>query len=372
MSCHDCLIWIGQTYKKVELFLREAERRGCCREVPSWPGWVIPEQTRIFLAHRDGTTRHDQGSIFGYFRIHRVAVTLTETDQKTDKGHLASSGNGQSAASELLADRFKGNRLPPSAFSASGQVYTLPTSQTELEEGRHCAQERGGVRSEEKSIYFVDQLAQAIDFQFQAALEGIPEEELVRRRKDTQVELEPGIQRGMPEFQEAVAAAQLQVGDDADVPQQLAGHAVKRGCVVALKRPYPIFRRMPRTAFRGIWRIDGDELIKRLAATYEPREDDDASRLDRLVKIPNCSLREPGQTGKLTQAQLVAALSQELQVNQTLTSQFLGSLELLIGRELNERGSVTLPRVGTFSIREKNGRKLVKFRPSTVLKRNVN
>ena len=379
MSCHDCLIWIGQTYKKVELFLREAERRGCCREVPSWPGWVIPEQTRIFLAHRDGTTRHDQGSIFGYFQPYRVAVTLTEADQASCKGHDASSDNGRSAALELLSDSFKGSRLPPVAVS--DQVYTLSTKQTLLEEGRLCAPERGGgdrsgtgggVRSEAQSIYFVDELAATIDIEFQTALKDIPEEEWARLLAVAREEREKGIQRGIPQFQEAIAAAQCLLEDDDDVPPELADHAVRRGCMVALDRPYPIYRRMPGASFRGILRIDGDEMIRRIAATYEPPEAGAASRLDRLVNIPNCDLLKPGQTGKRNQAQLVAVLSQDLKVNPIMTRRFLEALEGRIEQDLVERGSLILPRVGTFFIREKNGRKLVKFRPSTVLKRNVN
>jgi nucleoid DNA-binding protein len=79
----------------------------------------------------------------------------------------------------------------------------------------------------------------------------------------------------------------------------------------------------------------------------------------------------PGQAGKRTQAQLVAALSQELQVNGALARQILTSIAWLIGRELQERGAVTLPRVGTFFLKRKGGRHLVKFRPSVVLKREI-
>lgn len=455
MSCHDCLIWIGQTYPTVESFLEEAECRGCCREVSSWPDWVIPGATRVFLAHRDGTRRSDQGSIFGYFRLHSVGITLSEPDYRAYKRMSSSSSDNGRGAARFLEKRFKGNRLPvrptetsgrgdtrdgspdtktddlaedildtireaigetledaiaeafteegdgsyrdkplfrpvsdPDWRSAEGRAYALSVYQTELEEGRCCKPKRGGVRSKEKKVYFVDPLARAIDFLFRTALNKIyesvprgnpqplPEAEQAKLRAIAQRKKNGQIQRGIPEFQEAIEAAHDLVSGQIDPPPGLEGHAGLRGCVVEFERPYPIFRRLPSAAFRGIWRIDGGSLLDQVANLHAPAETDEeqegtGSPAIRLVKVPNCDLMDPGREGKRTQAQLVAALSKELQVNQVFAREIFTAVEELIGRELRQRGAVTLPRVGTFVLRRKKDGDQVKFRPSIVLERNV-
>lgn len=81
MPHRDCLIWIGDGfYPTVASYVREAESRGCCRQVPNWPAWLKRGETRVFLAHRDGHACCDTGAVFGYFVLRGVDVILTQAD----------------------------------------------------------------------------------------------------------------------------------------------------------------------------------------------------------------------------------------------------------------------------------------------------
>jgi hypothetical protein len=75
-ACIDGLLWIGHgpgTYETVHQFVIEAQLRGCCRQLPYVPGWVVFGKSKIFLAHRDGH-RPSRGSLFGYFVLHRIEI----------------------------------------------------------------------------------------------------------------------------------------------------------------------------------------------------------------------------------------------------------------------------------------------------------
>jgi hypothetical protein len=89
-ECCDAMLWIGQSYYKIDCgqklglisdcceiigkkkrcYVHEAEMRGCCRKIPRTPKWLIQNKSRIFLIHRDGKSK-DKGSIFGYFVLRR-------------------------------------------------------------------------------------------------------------------------------------------------------------------------------------------------------------------------------------------------------------------------------------------------------------
>lgn len=76
-ACIDGLLWVGNApkkYKTVDDFLKEAQLRGCCRQLPHVPIWAIFGKTKIFLAHRDKHKVPSRGSIFGYFVLHRIEI----------------------------------------------------------------------------------------------------------------------------------------------------------------------------------------------------------------------------------------------------------------------------------------------------------
>lgn len=75
--CIDGMLWIGNKLKKyrtVDDFIKEARLRGCCRQLPSVPGWVEFGKTKFFLAHRDVQKTRERGCIFGYFVLQRIEI----------------------------------------------------------------------------------------------------------------------------------------------------------------------------------------------------------------------------------------------------------------------------------------------------------
>jgi len=87
--CIDALLWVGNAPKKtktVEEFLKEAQLRGCCRQLPFIPSWAEFGKTKVFLAHRDKHKVPSRGSLFGYFVLHRVEIiTRNEVAQSLSK-----------------------------------------------------------------------------------------------------------------------------------------------------------------------------------------------------------------------------------------------------------------------------------------------
>lgn len=68
---------MGNSPKKTETvdeYLKEAQLRGCCRQLPFIPNWAESGKTKVFLAHRDKHTVPSRGSIFGYFVLHRIEI----------------------------------------------------------------------------------------------------------------------------------------------------------------------------------------------------------------------------------------------------------------------------------------------------------
>ncbi len=92
----DAILWIGQSYAKIlcdksrescysggqpiprRCYVHEVETRGCCRKVPKAPDWLVPGQSRIFLAHRGGQKDRSRGCIFGYFVLKRFELIVDE------------------------------------------------------------------------------------------------------------------------------------------------------------------------------------------------------------------------------------------------------------------------------------------------------
>ena len=76
-ACIDALLWIGNAlgkYQTADEFVKEAQLRGCCRQLPFVPSWVKFGKTKVFLAHRDKHKTPKRGSIFGYFVLHRIEI----------------------------------------------------------------------------------------------------------------------------------------------------------------------------------------------------------------------------------------------------------------------------------------------------------
>ncbi len=91
--CIDALVWIGNMptkYPTVDDFVKEAQLRGCCRQLPFIPVWMKSGKTKIFLAHRDTHKTQKRGSIFGYFVLHQIEIITREDVARTlrDPGNI--------------------------------------------------------------------------------------------------------------------------------------------------------------------------------------------------------------------------------------------------------------------------------------------
>lgn len=397
----DCLLWIDGPYKTVAQFLAEAESRGCCRRVRSWPSWVRPGETRVFLAHRDGHRRTDTGSIIGYFTLAGIGVLFDPDDYHEYAALLydyKGAARGKGDAKPLLDYWRDEKRSPPRRVpegsppddedddflvdliadflvdcGQGSSGYAISLDQASLEAERIC-----GARSDDGAVYFVDGLAQAIDSHFCESLKELLKEALRDRprkrdgakvRRDTIEALKSGVGRskgrstGIAEFGKAVERSVGRGSSAARTDALAKGVAEARGALVALKPPYPSFRRVPQAAFRGYLRIDGDELLASIAARGR------AGR-DTRVDLP---YRHTAVGKRKTHEQLVTDLAAECQMSKEFAAEAWGGFAEIVDRELEERGWVTLNGVGTLKVVERaDDRRRVKFEPSAALRRRAN
>jgi nucleoid DNA-binding protein len=411
MAGGDCLLWIDGDYQSVERFVVEAEQRGCCRKVATWPAWVS-RGSRVFLAHRHENVRTDTGSIFGYFPLHGVDVILDSQSHDKYKNLRTTFRTRRDDPEPLLEfwrDQFRGRGLPIDTRRRSHDEDTrprphdehvvdflidlvfdceddgddgfgrgIPTDQTDLEADRDCGSRPSGWDRDDDvergnpcpAIYLVDSLAREIEDVFCEILkELLKDERKKRRRKSETAELKTRVRKegerrlGIPEFDEAVTEA-ARVTIRPSVPRGLSGHAHTCGSMVVFEEPYPSFRRLPQASFRGLLRVDGDQLMKEIVAAYR------RSSRDRTVLLPYYRGEIPVE-GKRTKRDLVADLAIERQATKQVVEDFWGSFVDMITRELVERGRVTITDVGTLSVRDWRGEREIKFRPSTVLSRKL-
>jgi nucleoid DNA-binding protein len=393
----DCLLWIDGPYKTAAQFFSEAESRGCCRRMGTWPSWARPGKTRVFLAHRDGHRRTDTGSIIGYFTLAGVGVLFKPEDYHeygalVDDYRAASEGK---ADPEPLLDYWRAEkRKPPRGVPGgslahdddflvdlivdflvdcgrAGSGYAIPLDLASLEAERVC-----GARSDDGAIYFVDELARDIDSRFCKLLETLIEEALNDRpkrdrakvRRDVVKALKKRLVRskgrstGIAEFGEAVERSAARRRSVTPIPRPLAGIAKRLGGLVVFESPYPSFRRVPQAAFRGYLRVDGDELLVRIGTR---------AKADRGTQII-LPYRHTAVGKRKTHEQLVTDLAVECQMSKEFAGEVLGAVAEIVDRELEERGWVTLTGVGTLKVVEtaRSGRQ-VRFEPSAALRRRA-
>jgi DNA-binding protein HU-beta len=433
MSCKDCLIWVGQSYKTVGSFIKEAEKRGCCRKVPFWPSWAIPGETRVFLAHPDGSERTDQGSIFGYFYLYGVDIILNQKDIDTYKGLIERHRQTRARSDLIQLIQFWSKKFPrgglPVNFSSStssdgdddalidflldvliscetepspngGGGYIISNDQTTLEEGRLCSEEVGGVRriifrvSDEEiyrpPLYFVDVLTRTIDTFFCDLLKELIKELLKKGECETKEEcfekLEKiaaikgadGCRRGIDQVQAALQKVSEMKREWVIPPKGMKDHVEIHGALITFKEPYPVYRRMPQAAFQGIERIDGDNLLKKIAEKYKGAIS--------VVKLPLC-LGDADNNKPKTVDQLVACIARELDITKSFAKQILDTIPEIVKNELKQTCRFKLPNLGTFSVVQRKAtkginpqtggiinipaKKVVRFKPYKNLKDGV-
>lgn len=134
--------------------------------------------------------------------------------------------------------------------ASNGDVLVL-RNEANYEEPRYCSK-----RLKVGSIYAVDALTAAITDAFVQELSG--------KRPTT-------IKAGEDLFRETLKRVrqQYQDGTLTKLDARIQDHAEIRGELVVFKRPYPVFERKPRAAFRGLLRVDGDKLLEEVAKHYQ-------------------------------------------------------------------------------------------------------
>jgi DNA-binding protein len=345
----DCLLWVDGPYRTVAQFLKEAEVRGCCRRMSSWPSWVRPGETRVFLAHRNGHERTDYGSIFGYFVLDGVGILggPEEPDDSPAPPRLPPTEDEPPRPRSPEPPRRPPVGSPPSGGGSSDDgSYEISLDQALQEAERLC-----GTRSEEGAVYFVDALARRIDSMFGEAL--------------AQSEVVQGGAAGSavaaaPTFREVVERVGPSPGPE--IPQEIENCARERGALVVLEPPFPSFQRIPQAAFRDLMRIDGDKLLARIAAAYEQ------SDTNRIVRI---AYHRTAVGKRKTKAQLVTDLAEDLQASKAFAGSVWSAFAELIATELKARQWMTLTGVGTLRVKTADDSKQVTFKPSQVLERKI-
>jgi nucleoid DNA-binding protein len=140
------------------------------------------------------------------------------------------------------------------------------------------------------------------------------------------------------------------------VDPRLLEKASQRGELVVFN-PYPVLELLSDVRSRGYCRIDGDELIRRIAAHK-------GKRPMVIQSIPYCKESQDMQIR--TQNQLTALLAERVRVRKASVSRFLHELTALAHEQLENFGKFKLEGIGTIS--RGTSRKPIKFTPSTTLK----
>lgn len=80
------LQWVGAaSYPTVNHFIDEAERKGVCKKIGTLPDDLVPNESRVFLAHDDGLT--GEGFIFGYYVPDRIEYLVLDENDIPPKVH---------------------------------------------------------------------------------------------------------------------------------------------------------------------------------------------------------------------------------------------------------------------------------------------
>jgi len=466
VKCIDMMVWVGQTYRTVEEYIREVERRGCCRKIPEVPRWARPGETKVFLIHRDGRAPH-QGSIFGYFILERLEIITPGTQFPywpplgcAELAELRKIRKRQELKKRLEKHKRKyrkhvaqrktrprpeprdpGDDLLDEIFEewleellrkwSEGDCEPVPDDFSQCEPDRSCSK-----RLSPGGVYAVDALAAGIKTAYEKALDArsqtqtsqgrtrsdvlkdvceetndawiwwrkvakgrsrarilaqlVEAEGPSRKWWDTVGTVNEGAVlralrrtptrewhwwRAEPDLFRRVADEVHQVlssrSAKTQVPQE---KATVRGELVVFKKPFPIFEQAPQAAFRGINRIDGDELLRQVANGV------------RKPVISYCG-EEIRDDEIRTQSQLVGLLSSELHVSEALARRYFERLAELATVNLQANREFNLPNLGRLVVRYwkartgRNpqtggkllipGKHVVRFRPTKALRDEI-
>lgn len=418
MLCHDCLIWVGQSYRTVAAFVKEAQRRGCCRQVPGWPSWIMPGKTRVFLAHHDGRGKASEGVIFGYFVVGGVDIVMRPSDcaeykkiwasvnSLTDGGPVPlghpfwNSEEGMKCAQQMLDFWRKRGvklpfRLPPSgkvpkspssgARHAANQLWNflvdllvscepnyrsphggglgISTDFTAFEETRLCGEDGlriGPVRhhsSHRKSRNNGRPAVYLVDALTRAVDEAFCKllKEVLKQKKTRS----SGTKSGKRSRQNRPPGSL-----DFQKAIKSARHDLglpadsRKGKLTLFAQPFPAFKRFPQASFRGVLRVAGDELLQRIEESGHVRVP---------LVVPVCCGATPPEKKARRQLELLAAAAGDLGCTEAYAHQFVAALAKAVNNLLQKDRTVFLPGIGRLNTTADGNLHDIRFRPDDSL-----
>jgi len=155
---------------------------------------------------------------------------------------------------------------------------------------------------------------------------------------------------------------------------RLRGKASQRGELVVFKEPFPTYRSSPKASFRGALRVDGNGLVKQIAAHKN------GQRL--ILKVPYCGEEEvlnmtskgekKGQPKRIaTKGQLAVLLGDDLHESKATTIKLLNKMRQVAQEQLRDYNRFKIPGIGTIRIHGKKDRRRIKFIPAKAISRIV-
>ena len=257
--------------------------------------------------------------------------------------------------------------------------YGISTDQTHLEPPRNClgGQRIGPDRSKtgHPTFYAVDSIARKIDEIFCEKIKDLIKECIKRgkdrkhclseQRKKAKSIHKEGHKKGIPEFEAAsLAAAESKITPR--LPDRLNNCAHMRGEVVVFNDPYPVFKKTPRAAFKGVTQLDGDELLDQITSSYQSKS------LHRApLKLPYYDLHHDVPGKALKKGELISAMAHDLQTSKKFSREVIDWISEEIHTELSEHGVFRWGGVGTLKVKNRKGKKTIEFTPSDRIQKIV-
>ncbi len=287
----DLLTWVGEgAYPTIDDFVEEAQLLGCSRRLPGLMDWIIPQKTRVFLAHRNGHDDDAYGSLFGFFTINSVHVIYDDIgcgrnlkaarpilkagvkppkDQAEFMEYVVKRKaifvhreveTANNSLDELLDEFFKefckeaikktvqnGKRYVPWSFEADN-LERLCGGASGLGSGRYP----GVYCSDGLGDWILDQILDLLldepELPEEYFWEEVVEEEKIVRRRRKQKKANMGISRSK---RVSIEEIHRRYGEP---PSRISR-------IIVFDKPYPLYYHPPKASFRGFQRIDGDSLL---------------------------------------------------------------------------------------------------------------